>query len=180
MQSKQKNEPSESLTTSENKWAFVLFDSPQWRAWKRLETPGGKRWAFRYRDPEGRGVGCAVPTEWPPGYLPTEADLQWHPPRDHVRADTGQLSEYLTSGGPLPSPTRGHIGRFEDKDPGPEGRRVMPRSTMPDPVRKSLDWWVMHTHTCWAGKIPCTPRMRAYLDEMARENRTYVKDEDAA
>lgn len=172
MQSKNKNGFSESSTTTEQPWVFIIADSPQWRAWKRLEAPGGKRWAFRYRDPQGGGIGCDVPSEWPPGYIPTEREFAWRPPIVD-RSTTGGISDYLVDGGPVPSISHPHLGRFEEKNPGVEGRKVMPkRAEMSKSELDGLEWWRMATHTCWAGKIPCTPWLRAYLDAMARENQT--------
>lgn len=61
---------------TECKWGFVPHKSPQWRAWKQYEVGKGRRFAFRYQDPAGRGVGCDVPQEWPPGYEPTEMEAK--------------------------------------------------------------------------------------------------------
>ncbi len=76
---------------TEQNWVFIQANSSQWWAWKRYEG-GGQRKVFVYRDPDGRGIGCEVPSEWPPGYVPTEEDLR---PRTAPvrRANNHPLSE---------------------------------------------------------------------------------------
>ncbi len=165
-------------------WCWILADSPQWRAWKRFEAKGRRRWTFRFKDPKGRGhldregspytgpkgdgIGCDVPRPWPPDYNPSPAELAWQPSHKPARPAPGGISDYLRDGGKLPGPGQ-HQGLHDDPMPGPDGRDVMPKRQITDLERRMLDWYRDTTHTTWAGGVRCTPYMRAFLDHMAKQ-----------
>jgi len=146
------------------KWTFVAAGSPQWRAWKRCEAPGGRRWAFRYRDPQGHGMGCDVPSEWPPGYQPVPDELTWMPaPKPDRGYQRSEPREYL-----LPLPGK-HIGRFENYDPGQAARRALKLQPITQYERDFHDACLSSLNPCRAGPFGCSPWLRDQLDHMAIE-----------